>query len=275
MTDFITFLGPPLAGCILLSIVYTYLGCHVLKREIIFIDLSLAQLAALGTTVAFVNGLDLESNEATILSILFIVVGSLFFAWARKFSNAIPHEAVIGIIYIFSASAGLLLSSQSSHGAEHIRSMLNGSILWITWAGILKLLAILIIPALIHFIYRSQMVDFSNSYKEQETKLSSKAYLWDFLFYFSIGIIIVFSIKSAGVFLIFTWLIVPAACVSLFFDSLYKQFVFGSILGAIVSSMGLTLSYWMDLPTGSTIVCVFGVTFLISLVTYRGTPKKQ
>lgn len=275
MTDFITFMGPPMAGCIILSMIYTYLGCHVLKREIIFIDLSLAQLAALGTTVAFVNGLDLESYEATGFSILFIVAGSLFFAWARKFSNAIPHEAVIGIIYILSASTGLLLSSQSSHGAEHIRSMLNGSILWMTWAGILKLIAVLVIPALIHFIYHRQMVSFSNTYKEQQSKLSSKAYLWDFIFYFSIGIIIVFSIKSAGVFLIFTWLIVPAACVSLFFDSLYKQFAYGSILGAIVSCIGLTISFWMDLPTGSTIVCVFGVIFLITLVTYRGSPIKR
>jgi len=275
MTDFITFMAPPMAGCILLSMVYTYLGCHVLKREIIFIDLSLAQLAALGTTVAFVNGLDLESSEATLLSILFIVAGSLFFAWARKFSNVIPHEAVIGIIYIFSASTGLLLSSKSSHGAEHFRNLLNGSLLWITWESIIKLIIILIIPALIHFIYHRQMVNFSNTYKEQELKLSSKAYLWDFLFYFSIGLIIVFSIRSAGVFLIFTWLIVPAACVSLFFDSLYKQFAYGSVLGAIVSCLGLILSYWMDLPTGSTIVCVFGIIFLFTLATYRISPIKR
>lgn len=275
MTDFITFMGPPMAGCLILSVVYTYLGCHVLKREIIFIDLSLAQLAALGTTVAFVNGMDLDSKEATYFSILFIVAGSLFFAWARKFSHAIPHEAVIGIIYIFSASTGLLLSSQSPHGAEHIRNLLSGSILWITWAGILKLLIILVIPALVHFVYHRQMVNFSNTYKEQNLKFSSKACLWDFYFYFSIGIIIVYSIKSAGVFLIFTWLIVPAACVSLFFDSLYKQFAYGSTLGAIVSCIGLTLSYWMDLPTGSTIVCVFGVVFLITLFIYRGSPMKR
>jgi len=266
MAEFFTFMSAPAAGCIILSIIFTYFGCHVLKREIVFVDLSMAQLAALGATVAFIMEIELDTPESLAISILFVLVGGAFFTWTRSFTHRVPQEAVIGIVYIVAASAALLLSSFSVHGDEHLKTMLNGSILWTTWKDVIRQLAVSAIVAVLLGIYHKKIEEQSLSYRSLRTTGISSFWKWDFLFYVLLGMVIVFFIKTAGIFTIFTFLIIPATCAALFVDQLFKQFVAGSILAIAVSLIGLTLSFYLDLPTGATLVCSFGATFFIALI---------
>ena len=266
MAEFFTFMSAPAAGCIILSIIFTYFGCHVLKREIVFVDLSMAQLAALGATIAFIMEIELDTPESLVISVLFVLVGGAFFTWTRSFSHRVPQEAVIGIVYIVAASAALLLSSFSVHGDEHLKTMLNGSILWTAWKDVIRQLAVSVIVAVLLGIYHKKIEEQSLSYRSLRTTGISSFWKWDFLFYVLLGMVIVFFIKTAGIFTIFTFLIIPATCAALFVDQLFKQFVVGSILAIAVSLIGLTLSFYLDLPTGSTLVCSFGATFFIALI---------
>ena len=261
MAEFFTFMSAPAAGCIILSIIFTYFGCHVLKREIVFVDLSMAQLAALGATVAFIMEIELDTPESLAISILFVLVGGAFFTWTRSFTHRVPQEAVIGIVYIVAASAALLLSSFSVHGDEHLKTMLSGSILWITWKEVIRQFAVSAIVAVLLGIYHKKIEEQSLSYRNLRTTGISSFWKWDFLFYVLLGMVIVFFIKTAGIFTIFTFLIIPATCAALFVDQLFKQFVVGSTLAIAVSLIGLTLSFYLDLPTGATLICSFGATF--------------
>ena len=264
MNDFLTFMGAPMAACILLTLVYTYFGCYVLKRGVIFIDLSLAQLAALGTTVAFFMHLELDSPGSLALSLLFIVAASLFFSFTRNLDSNVPLEAIIGIVYVVSASVALLLASQMPHGTEHLNSILNGSILWVNWGGVLKIFCVIVIVGGLHWMMRARFKEHFETYIKIGGK-RSRDWVWEFLFYSTLGLVIVFSVRTAGVFLIFTFLIIPAVCGALFSQSIVKQYILGSILGIVISLVGLFFSFFLDLPTGATLVCAFGMLFLSSL----------
>jgi len=268
MNIFFTFMGAPIAACFLLTLVYSYFGCHVLKREIIFIDLSLAQLAALGTTVAFVLHLNLDSPGSLALSLLFIVAGAAFFSYTRSLNLNIPLEAVIGIVYVVGASVALLLASRLPHGAEHLKALLNGSVLWINWAGVLRIFCVIFLVIMVHWIMRKKIFVQSRTNKNSLEDIS-KYWISDFMFYITLGLVIVFSVRTAGVFLIFTFLIIPAVCGALFSQSMIKQFIIGSVIGVLTSFLGLLLSFHLDQPTGATLVCSFGVAFFACLLYKR------
>ena len=145
MSDFITFMAAPALGCLVMSFIFTYFGIHVLKRGIVFIDLSMAQLAALGTTVAFALNLEEHSFETILVSIGFVFIGATFFTLVRFMAPRISQEAVIGIVYVVAASLAVIVADRSPRAAEHIQHTLNGSILWISWGGVLQLLTAFII----------------------------------------------------------------------------------------------------------------------------------
>jgi zinc/manganese transport system permease protein len=264
LSDFLTFMAAPAAACLIFSGVFTYFGCHVLKREIIFVDIALAQLVALGVTLADTFRHESNKWEALVISLFFVLVGSAFFSYTRRITNRVPQEAIIGIVYVVGASLTLLIASHSAHGAEQLRNILNGSILWITWSHVLTLLALVAIVAVPHWIFRENFWKLSDQYRQMEK--GDRDYVWwDFLFYFSLGLFIVPSVKTAGIFLIFTFLIVPAVIVAMFSKQFNTQLIFGSLVSAVTSFLGLVLSFKLDLPTGATLVCCFGVVFTGSL----------
>jgi len=262
MTEVLPFIAAPAAACLILSVILSYFGLHVLKREIIFIDLSMAQLAALGTTLAFVLDIPLEAFESQLFSFGLIVAGAAFFSYIRFAIPKVPQEAVIGIIYVVSSALAILVVDQTPHGAEHIKELLNGSILWISWVGVFKLAGICILVGGFHWKFQRRFQEISNHYCE---KLSKNQMSWDFLFYLSLGLIVVFSVKSAGIFLIFSFLIIPASCGLIFAKLFFNQWIIGAAIGTLGSVLGITLSTVSDLPTGSTLVAVLGTLFLVSL----------
>ena len=261
MSDFITFMAAPALGCMVMSIIFTYFGIHVLKRGIVFIDLSMAQLAALGTTVAFALNLEEHSLGTFMFSIGFVFAGASFFTLVRFMAPRISQEAVIGIVYVVAASLAVIVADRSPHAAEHIQHTLNGSILWISWKGVLELSLLFILLGSYLWFVRKSFSKCTEQANSPEPYTRSRGF-WDFVFYLTLGMAIVACIEAAGIFLIFALLIIPAACAIQLYDSLGKQLSSGILIGILVSWAGLGLSFVYDLPTGSTLVCAFGIAFL-------------
>lgn len=257
-------MAAPALGCLVMSLIFTYFGIHVLKRGIIFIDLSMAQLAALGTTVAFALNLEEHSFGTALVSIGFVFIGAAFFALVQFAAPRVSQEAVIGIVYVVAASLAVIVADRSPHAAEHIQHTLNGSILWISWGGVLQLLIAFIILGGFLWATQKPFIKYTNHAKSSEF-YALKRVSWDFIFYLTLGLAIAACIQTAGIFLIFTLLIIPAACAIQLYDSLGKQLWIGTLIAILISWTGLSLSFIYDLPTGPTLVSAFGITFITIL----------
>ena len=257
-------MAPPLAACLVLVGIHAYLGIHVLAREVIFVDLSLAQIAALGGTIAIILGYELHSTPAYLLSLAAAIVGAVVFTFTRSYEGRVSQEAVIGIVYAVSAAAGILVLDRAPHGADHIKHILVGSILWVTWADVWGVLAIYVPVALLHILYRDRFLLISFD-PPAARRRGLRIKRWDFFFYGSFAFVITSSVHIAGVLLVFAFLIVPAVCSILLVQSLKQRVITGWAIGFVVSAAGCALSYAADLPTGATIVCTFGLALVWAL----------
>jgi zinc/manganese transport system permease protein len=267
MGDLFTYMAAPFAVCLVLTGIHTYLGTHVLARGVIFVDLALAQIAALGTTMAFLMGYGVESTESYWLSLLFTFVGAAVFSLSRLDEDRVPQEAIIGITYVVASAIAILAVDRAPHGAEHIKYLLVGSVLWVTWPEVLKTLVIYALVGVFHWVYRDRFVLISNE-PDLARQQGVNIRLWDFLFYASFGFVITSSVRIAGVLLVFSFLIVPSVISALFTRSLGKRLVIGWSIGFLVSAVGGVLSFSLDLPTGATIVVTFGAALLITRLLY-------
>lgn len=268
MGEFFSVMGPALAASLLLTAIFVYFGLHIVRRGVIFVDLALAQVAAMGGTVAFLLGYPLEGRGAYLFSLAFASFGSVVFTLARPRKESVSQEAIIGIVYAFAAAATVLLVDKAPHGAEHIKYLLVGNILWVSWATIAELFAVILVVALFHLFFRQNffLVSFDAEAARRE---GVSVAVWDLLFYLSLAWVVTTSVQTAGVLLIFSFLIVPAVCGLLLSGRLRIGLVLGWLVGAGVSLAGLAFSYGWDLPTGATIVCTFGITLLVITVVRR------
>lgn len=268
MSEFFSVMGPALAASLLLTAIFVYFGLHIVRRGVIFVDLALAQVAAMGSTVAFLLGYSLEGQGAYFFSLAFAFFGSVVFTLVRSREEAVPQEAIIGIVYAFAAAATVLLVDKAPHGAEHIKYLLVGNILWVSWKTIGELFIVIVVVALFHFFFRRNffLVSFDS---EQARREGVSVALWDLLFYLSLAWVVTTSVQTAGVLLIFSFLIVPAVCGLLLSSRLKIALLLGWLVGAGVSLAGIALSYGWDLPTGAAIVCSFGITLLLIAVLKR------
>lgn len=266
----ILFLLPAFAACLVLTGIHTYLGIHVISRGVIFVDIALAQIAALGMTVAFLIGLPPESEAAYFFALGFTFLGALFFAYFRE--KRIPQEAIIGVSFAVSSALAILAADKIPHGSEHLKYILSGNILWVTWPQIVKTAIIYALLGLLHYLFRARFLLVSTNPSEAERR-GLRLWLWDLLFYISFGLVITSSVQIGGILLVFSFLIVPALCSMLFFDSLKGRILLGWLIGLVTSVGGIAASYFWDLPTGPTIVAGFGLALGSSLVVRRVTPK--
>lgn len=255
-------MAPAFFECLVLVGIHSYLGLHVLRRKVIFVDLALAQIAALGTTVGFLFGILPDSMGAYWFSLLFTFLGAAVFSISRFRHEKIPHEAIIGLTYAIAASVTILVIDKAPHGAEHIKEVLTGSILWVKWSTIGFAATVYSVVGIFHYIYRRQFLLISE-HPEQAYKEGLSVRLWDFFFYVSFGVVITHSVGTAGVLLVFVFLVVPAVASMLITDVLWKQLVIGWGLGLFVSIIGLYISYIADIPSGPTVVAFYGVMLVI------------
>ena len=257
MTLALEFLWLPFLACLVLTGIHVYLGLHVLARGIIFVDLALAQVAALGIAIALLAGHPIQSEAAYWYALAFTLVGSLLFAASRTQRAPIPQEAIIGIVYAVSAAVAILVIDRAPQGSEHIKQLLVGSILTVSMREVGSLALLYGIVGALHWTIRRPLLEISFDPAAAVNK-GRRVRWWDFVFYASFGLVVTSSVQIAGVLLVFSYLIVPAAIAALLTQAVVKRLALGWTIGFFVSILGLTASAAWDLPTGATVVATFG-----------------
>jgi zinc/manganese transport system permease protein len=276
--EILPFLLAPFVASLILTGIHAYLGVHVVERGVIFVDLALAQIAALGATVAIVVGMDPHGRGSYWISLGFTFLGAAIFALARTRRGHIPQEAFIGIAYSVASAMAILLMSKATGETEHLKDMLVGNILAVSWAEVRKTAVLYGVIGIFHYIFRKKFLLISmNHEKAEQTGINVR--FWDFLFYASFGFVVTSSVAIAGVLLVFCYLIVPSVGAMLFADRIGSRLAIGWTMGTLVSALGVYLSVQLDTPTGATIVVTFGgilvLMFLVHLLLYHGRETRQ
>ena len=259
------FLAAPFTASLILTGIHTYLGVHVVERGVIFVDLSLAQIAALGATIALLlpaSGGDPHAGSVYWISLGFTFIGAAIFSTIRTHRARIPQEAIIGICYAVASAAAILAMSKATGESEHLKDMLVGNILSVSWGDVLKTAVLYGAIGAFHYIFRRRFLMISIEPKRAEAEGVSIR-LWDFLFYASFGFVVTSSVSIAGVLLVFCYLIVPSVAAMLYSEHIGTRLAIGWTMGTVVSALGVYLSLDLDLPTGATIVCTFGLVLVL------------
>lgn len=325
----------PFVTCLVIASLHCYMGLHVLRRGVIFVDLALAQTAALGAAVAMLlipmiwpETLEFEeqhnltaSTEAALadalldedtddllaglglpetaghdhphgegcehdhgalghahghgghdhaehdrftygMSLLFALLGAILLSFGRFRDERVPHEAIIGIIFVVCAALSVLILSKAPHGHDKMEAMLIGSILFTNWKQVIEMVLLYTVLGAIHIIFRKKFIAISANVAEAEGT-GMKVKLWDCLFFTTFALMVTQSVSIAGVFVVFSYLIIPAACGSLFGNSFAGKLVMAWIVAVITTVAGLIVSALWDMPTGSSIVSCFGAALLV------------
>lgn len=315
MDGMIGLLAAPFAGCLLIAALHCYMGLHVVKRGVIFVDLALAQLAALGAAVALLvvplvfgealhehhgatpeyrqsdpSGSTAPAGETEAedegakhwlmertpyaLSLLFAFAGAAIFALGRFRDELVPHEAIIGIVFVVSAALAVLVLSRAPHGHEKMETMLVGSILFVSWRDVLVTLALYLPLGVLHVLIRKPLLRISESVKEAEAS-GMRVRAWDFLFYATFGLMVTQSVRMAGVLVVFSYLIIPAVCASMLARAFSRRLVIAWFIAVAGSVIGLAFSAFNDMPTGPSLVATFGAILVVCAAVRKGGLKAE
>ena len=266
--DLLALMWVPFLMCLVLTGIHAYLGLHVIAREVVFVDIALAQIAALGATAAFLWGYDLESWGSYVFGLSFTVLGASVFAITRSRERRVSQEAVIGVVYAVSAAAAVLVADRTPHGAEHLRSMLVGSILAVQGSEVVKVACLYAVIGIFHWLCRRPFLLISTN-PDKAYEQGWRVRGWDFLFYASFGVVVTSSVRIAGVLLVFSYLIVPTLAANLLGGSVGRRLAVAWSFGTFVSVVAMAASAILDFPTGATVVCAFGLILLILAVVTR------
>jgi len=261
--EFVTLMAAPFAACLVLAGIHCYLGLHVVTRGVIFVDLSLAQIAAFGVVLAPLFGYELASPQAYVISLFFTFIGAAIFAVSRLREKVIPQEAIIGIVYAVFSAGAILVLDRAPHGHEALQTMLVGSVLYVGWQDVGKLFLVYAVIGAVHYAFRRQFLLISRN-ADAARRGGLFVMGWDLVFYITFGFVVTSSVKIAGVLLVFSYLVVPAVCAMLLARSTARRLVIGWGIGFLVSVLGLFCSVRWDLPTGASVVACFGLALVIS-----------
>src|SRR5438270_1222423 len=270
--EILPFLVLPFLASLILTGIHAYLGVHVVERGVIFVDLALAQIAALGATIAILAGMDPHGGSAYWISLAFTFLGALIFSFVRSATARVPLEAIIGITYAVASAAAILAMSKATGETEHLKDMLVGNILAVSKGEVIKTAILYGVIGLFHYVFRKKFLLISID-PEGARRQGISLRTWDFLFYASFGFVVTSSVAIAGVLLVFCYLIVPSVGAMLFADRIGPRLAIGWTMGTLVSALGCYLSVQLDTPTGATIVVTFGgvlvLMFLFHLLVHH------
>lgn len=262
---------PALVASLVLVAIHGYLGIHIIARGVIFVDLALAQVAAMGWAAA---GLGLADQLSAWLGIpaaeagyavglTATLIAAALFSLSRMEHPRVPQEAIIGTVYVVASAGTILLAAQAPRGAEHVEELLTGSLLWVTWGEIVKTTLIYAAIGVALWLFRERFMTISLKPSEAKARGWSVR-RWDFLFYALFGLVVTLAVAIAGVLLVFSFLVIPAVIAFLFTSQPGKLLAIAWTSGAAATLLGLYTSYRTDLPTGPTMVCVFGVALILA-----------
>ncbi|NOZ63170.1 MAG: metal ABC transporter permease [Calditrichaeota bacterium] len=262
MIENIIFLAAPITISVLLAGILSYFGNHILTRGIIFIDIALAQIAALGTMIGLLAGLAEGSTGVELVSLIFTLIVISIFALTKFEKQAIPQEAIIGIIYGLGLGLAMLLADKIPGGSNYITKTITGNILWVTWSDVISSAILIAIVAVIHFIFRKQFIAISES-KENLPFSIGRVRIYELIFYITFGFVVVKAVPIAGIFLIFVLLIAPTAIATLFTQKWVNRFAWSWVIGILGSIIGIYFSYDLNISNGPAIVTLLGVTVFV------------
>lgn len=252
------FLAAPFTLSLLLVGIHAYLGLHVLEREVIFVDISLSQVSALGGAISLLYAAGEESAPSILFSLLLCLVVSLGLSLFRKFERKISQEAIIGITYAFASGAVILVMDRLPHGAEHLKSALIGNILFVSWGSVIETAIVYALIGLVHYAFKKKFWAIS--------KGAEKSFIWDFIFYFLFGVVITFSTHHAGVLVVFSILVVPAALACRFSQTIRGRLLWAWIFGLLTVTLSFALSTKYEWPAGAGIVTTITTCFFMILI---------
>ncbi|MCK4558145.1 MAG: metal ABC transporter permease [Calditrichia bacterium] len=262
MIEILTFMAPAICMCIILVGICGYVGIHVVMREVIFIDIALAQIAALGASLGIFLGFDLKDPWIYFISLMLTLVAALLLSTTRRLTKFVPQEAFIGILYASGAAAVILAGDRLPHGAEHVHDLMVGHILWVNWPEVGVYALIYLLLGLVYFLIHKRLIEISKNIKK-DNSANFHFLLWDFIFYALMGILVTFAVRVAGVLLVFGFLIVPAVIGTLLGKTFSGRLAIGWITGILISLVGSYLSFILDFPTGGMVVVTLGITLLL------------
>jgi zinc/manganese transport system permease protein len=257
-------MAAPFAECLVLVAIHTYFGIHVLKRRVIFVDLALAQIAALGTTVGFLFGIMPETPGALVFSMAFTFLGAAVFSVTRFRQEKVPQEAIIGLTYAIACAVAVMVVEKTK-GAEHLKDILVGNLLWVKWSDVATAAAVYLLIGGMHFAFRKKFRLISE-HPDAAYKSGISVRAWDFLFYLTFGVVITFSTRVAGVLLVFVFLVAPAILAFIITSRLWLQLLIGWGTGTVVTIVGLYLSWRIDLPSGPAVIAFYGAALVIGSI---------
>ena len=267
---------PALVASLILVGIHGYLGIHIIARGVIFVDLALAQVAALGWAAAGLGlgawvgaAIGLSAETASYLvGLVATLIAAALLSLTRMENDRVPQEAIIGIVYVVASAATILLAAQAPRGSEHVEHLLTGSLLWVTWPSIAKTAVVYGVLGAIHWALRHRFLTISLHPARAKEK-GWKVAAWDFLFYALFGVVVTSSVAIAGVLLVFSFLVIPAVIAFLFAHTPGKMLAIAWITGTLATVLGLVVSYETDLPTGPVVVCAFALALVVSFVVRR------
>jgi zinc/manganese transport system permease protein len=268
LADLVAILWAPFLMCLVLTGIHAYLGVHVLAREVVFVDIAMAQIAALGATAAFLVGYETDTWQSYAGALAATLVGAVVLALTRSRRRRVSQEAVIGVVYAVSSAGAVLLADRAAHGAEQVRGMLVGNLLAVGPWEVGKVAVLYALVGLVHWLCRRPFFLISTD-PDAAYAAGWRVRLWDFIFYASFGVVVASSVRIAGVLLVFSYLIVPALAGVTLGGSVVSRLLIGWAFGTIVSVLGMVASAALDLPTGATVVCVFGLTLSVFGLGFR------
>jgi zinc/manganese transport system permease protein len=263
----------PFIACLFLILITSYFGIHVIEREIIFIDIALAQIAAFGSAVSLVlynlgigpqNDVH-EHDSRTMLSYVFCLLAAAIFTMLKNKKIRIPLEAIIGITYAVATTAAVIILDKGAGSDVHIHDMLVGAILWVSWHQVFRLFLVIAVIGTIHYFFRNKFRGVTMLYQGKASDIT-RPRLWDFIFYFTFGIVIVEAVSVGGILTVFAFLIIPASTSALFTSNWTKRILIALLIGCLSSIAGFYLSWVMDIPSSPAIILFLAVSLLISIM---------
>jgi len=250
---------PPIVAALIILSIHAYLGLHVIRREVIFVDLAFAQIAALGSTVALLMGIELGTTLSLLFALGFTLLGALLFSVTRMERSVVPQEAIIGIAYVVASAAVILIAGLTAEGAEHLRETMTGTLLWVGWDDIWRLAAVYAVLGAFHFVMRKRFLSVTF-----DPENADNVKMWDFLFYVSFGVMISFSVEIAGVLMVFSALVIPAVIAFLYTNRFGRALLIAWGAGTVAIVGGIGTSFYLDIATGPLLVCAFGAVLVIA-----------
>ncbi len=265
MAAFLEMMAAPIVATLILVVMHGYLGAHVVKRGVIFVDIALAQVAAFGVAVAMLLGAEIGTDRAYAVGLGSTFLGALLISLTRARRPRVPQEAYIGIIYVVFSAGMILVLTQVPHGGEEIRHLLVGAILWVTWPMVIKTALLYAGLGLLLGWAHRRLLRISED-PEEARRGGLALGRWDFLFYMVLGTVVTSSVQIAGVLLVFTLLVVPTVMAVRLFAGLQRQLAYVLLVGTVAVILGAAASYTLDLPTGAAIVCTFGLLLGLQVI---------